>query len=60
MAYALSNDIFLLLKDAFNQDRAKARVFAKVIAGPIRTYSGITPKKETGRTDDEIENTQLC
>lgn len=51
MAYSLPNDIYLLLEDAFNQDRAKAQMFAKAIEGSIQAIETqaeqrITDKKE--------------
>lgn len=36
MAYSLPREAFLLLEEAFNQDRAKAEVFARAIEGSIQ------------------------
>ncbi|MEI6269759.1 MAG: hypothetical protein WCP01_12840 [Methylococcaceae bacterium] len=38
MAYSIPRDVLLLLETAFNQDREKAEVFAKVIEGAIQAY----------------------
>ena len=48
MAYSIPRDVFVLLEAAFNQDREKAEVFAKVIEGSIQAYENqrITHKKE--------------
>jgi len=52
MAYSIPRDVVSLLETAFNQDREKAEVFAKVIEGSIQAIENqadatITHKKES-------------
>ncbi|MDP2902329.1 MAG: hypothetical protein Q8N96_04380 [Methylovulum sp.] len=56
MAYSLPTDVFLLLEEAFNQDRAKAQVFARAIEGSIQAIETqveqrITDKKENLKSE---------
>lgn len=51
MAYSMPRDVFLMLEEAFNQDRDKAEAFAKAIESSIQTIEDqaqdrITHKKE--------------
>lgn len=56
MAYSLPHDMFILLETAFNQDRGKAEIFAKVIEGSIQVVSDkadqqIVDKKEAIKSE---------
>ncbi|MDO9105456.1 MAG: hypothetical protein Q7U57_10895 [Methylovulum sp.] len=56
MAYTLPNDVYLLLEDAFNQDRTKAQMFAKAIESSIQAIEHqaelrITDKKEAIKSE---------
>ena len=57
MAYSIPRDVLLLLEAAFNQDREKAEVFAKVIEGSIQAYENqrITDKRELLKADLDNE-----
>lgn len=51
MSYSIPRDVYILLESAFNQDRAKADIFAKAIEGSIQAIEfqaeeAITHKKE--------------
>ena len=51
MAYSLPHDLFILLEEAFNQDRNKAQVFGKAIESSIQAIEReaeqlITDRKE--------------
>ena len=51
MSYSIPRNVFLLLETAFNQDREKAKVFAKAIEGSIQAIENnadehIIPKKD--------------
>ncbi len=46
MSYSLPRDVFLLLEDAFNHDRAKAEVFAKAIEHAIQAIQAIDEKAD--------------
>ena len=56
MSYSIPRDVFLLLEEAFNNDREKAEVFAKAIEGSIQAIEyqadeRITHKKETLKSE---------
>lgn len=56
MSYSLPRDVFLLLEDAFNHDRAKAEVFAKAIEHAIQAIDEkadekIIAKKEAVKSE---------
>lgn len=56
MSYSIPRDAFLLLETAFNHDREKAEVFAKVVKGSIQaienqTEERINHKKETLKSE---------
>ena len=56
MSYSIPRDVFLLLEEAFNNDREKAEVFAKAIEGSIQAIENqaderITHKKETLKSE---------
>ena len=57
MAYSIPRDVLLLLETAFNQDREKAEVFAKVIEGAIQAYENqcVTDKREFLKADLDNE-----
>jgi ribosomal protein L29 len=56
MAYSIPRDAFLLLEEAFNNDRQKAEIFAKAIEGSIQAIEHhseeqITHKKEALKSE---------
>ncbi len=56
MNYSLPRDVFLLLEEAFNQDRTKAEVFANAIEHAIQAIDEkadekITAKKESLKSE---------